>query len=318
MNGVIVVNKPQDFTSFDVVAVLRKLCNERKIGHCGTLDPNATGVLPVLLGRAAKAQDILPNHDKTYRAEFVLGKVTDTLDIWGQVTAEEKTQVTKEELLSVLPEFTGEILQIPPMYSAVQVGGKRLYDLARQGIEVERKARKITVYSLELLMFDEETQSGVLTVSCSKGTYIRTLIDDIAKKLCIGGCMTSLVRESACGFSLKDSYTLDELKTLSEQGEIEKALMSTESLFVTYKEVKVSAEQAKRFANGGALSAQRIREKPEMIDGNIYRVKSPTGVFMGLAKFDTESRELKIYKQFADYAQFNKPSPQGEGIRKTD
>ncbi|MBQ8001761.1 MAG: tRNA pseudouridine(55) synthase TruB [Ruminococcus sp.] len=309
MNGVVVVNKPQGFTSFDVVAVLRKLCNERKIGHCGTLDPNATGVLPVLLGRAAKAQDILPNHDKTYRAEFILGKVTDTLDIWGQVTAEEKTQVTKEEILSVIPEFTGEIEQIPPMYSAVQVGGKRLYDLARQGIEVERKARKITVYSLKLLSFDEETQSGVLAVSCSKGTYIRTLIDDIAKKFCIGGCMTSLVRESACGFSLDMSYTLDELRTMSEQGEIENALLSTESLFVTYKEVKVSAEQAKRFANGGALSIDRIREKPEMFDGNIYRVKSPADAFMGLAKFEETSRELKIFKQFADYAQFNKPSP---------
>ena len=305
MNGVIVVNKPEGFTSFDVVAVMRKLCNERKIGHCGTLDPNATGVLPVLLGRAAKAQDILPNHDKTYLATFVLGRVTDTLDIWGEVKAEEKTQVKKEDLLCVLPEFTGEIEQIPPMYSAVQVNGKRLYDLARQGIEVERKARKITVYSLELISFDEETQSGSMRVACSKGTYIRTLLDDIAKKFCIGGCMTSLVRESACGFTLDVSYTLDELRALSESGEIEKTLLSTESLFVTYKEVKVSAVQAKRFANGGALSIDRIREKPEFSDGEICRVKSPDGIFMGLGKFDAESRELKIYKQFADYAQFN-------------
>lgn len=305
MNGVIVVNKPEGFTSFDVVAVMRKLCNERKIGHCGTLDPNATGVLPVLLGRAAKAQDILPNHDKTYKAEFVLGKVTDTLDIWGTVQAEEKTQVTKEQLRSVIPGFTGDIEQIPPMYSAIQIDGKRLYDLARQGIEVERKARKITVYSLELLDFDEETQSGALRVACSKGTYIRTLIDDIAKKLCIGGCMTSLVREEACGFNLQESYTLDELRALAEKSEIEKTLLSIESLFVTYKEVKVSQEQAKRFANGGALSIDRIREKPEMVDGNIYRVKAPTGAFMGLARFDSESRELKIYKQFADYSQFN-------------
>lgn len=307
MNGVIVVNKPEGFTSFDVVAVLRKLTGERKIGHCGTLDPNATGVLPVLLGRAAKAQDILPNHDKSYTAEFVLGKVTDTLDIWGEVKSQEKTQVTKAELLSVIPEFTGEIEQIPPMYSAVQVGGKRLYDLARQGIEVERKARRITIYSLELLSFDEEAQSGVLQVSCSKGTYIRTLIDDIAKRFCSGGCMTSLVRESACGFDLQKSYTPDELRALSERGEIEKALLSTESLFVTYKEVKVSAEQAKRFANGGALSIDRIRQKPEMQDGSVYRVKAPTGAFMGLAKYEDASRELKIYKQFSDYSEFNKP-----------
>lgn len=305
MNGVIVVNKPEGFTSFDVVAVMRRICNERKIGHCGTLDPNATGVLPVLLGRAAKAQDILPNHDKAYVAEFILGKVTDTLDIWGEIKSEEKTFVTKAELLSVVPKFTGEIEQIPPMYSAVQVNGKRLYDLARQGIEVERKARKITVYSLELLEFDEDTQCGRLRVSCSKGTYIRTLIDDIAKCFCIGGCMTSLVRDSACGFTLEDAYTLEELKALAEKGETEKALLSTESLFVTYKEIKVSSEQAKRFANGGLLSTDRIRQKPEtMADGEIFRVKNHEGVFIGLGRYIANSNEIKVYKQFSDYSQF--------------
>lgn len=306
MTGVIVVNKPAEFTSFDVVAVLRRVCNERKIGHCGTLDPNATGVLPVLLGRAAKAQDILPNHDKSYVAEFVLGKVTDTLDIWGEVLSEEKTTVTKEQILSVIPEFTGEIEQIPPMYSAVQVNGQRLYDLARKGIEVERKARKITIYSLELLDFDEESQRGNLRVSCSKGTYIRTLIDDIAKRFCSGGCMTSLVRDSACGFDLSDAYTLDELRALSEKGEVEKALLSTESLFVRYEEIFLSSAQAKRFANGGALDVNRIRLKPDaMIDGGIYRIKSQDGIFMGLGTYKSEAEEIKVYKQFADYSEFN-------------
>ena len=306
MNGVIVVNKPEDFTSFDVVAVMRRICNERKIGHCGTLDPNATGVLPVLLGRAAKAQDILPNHDKSYIAEFVLGKVTDTLDIWGQVQSEEKTLVTKEEILSVLPEFMGEIEQIPPMFSAVQVNGQRLYDLARKGIEVERKARKITVYSLELLDFNEETQSGKMRVACSKGTYIRTLLDDIAKRFCIGGCMTSLVRDSACGFSIENAYTLNELRAMSERGEIEKALLSIESLFVRYGEIFLSDAQAKRFANGGALDINRIHGKPEILkDGSIYRVKSRSDIFMGLGIFKAETNEIKVYKQFADYSEFN-------------
>jgi len=306
MNGVIVVNKPEDFTSFDVVAVMRRICNERKIGHCGTLDPNATGVLPVLLGRAAKAQDILPNHDKSYVAEFELGKVTDTLDIWGQLQKEEKTSVKKDELLSVFPDFTGEIEQIPPMFSAVQVNGQRLYDLARKGIEVERKPRKITVYSLELISFDEETQSGKLKVACSKGTYIRTLIDDIAKRFCIGGCMTSLVRDSACGFSLEDSYTLDELRALQEKGETEKALLSIESLFVRYEEIFLSDAQAKRFANGGALDINRIRNKPEILaDGDIYRVKSQSNTFMGLGIYKAETNEIKVYKQFADYSEFN-------------
>ena len=306
MNGVIVVNKPAEFTSFDVVAVLRRVCNERKIGHCGTLDPNATGVLPVLLGRAAKAQDILPNHDKSYVAEFFLGKVTDTLDIWGEVLSEEKTSVTKEQLLSVIPEFTGEIEQIPPMYSAVQINGKRLYDLARQGIEVERAARKITVYSLEILDFDEAGQCGKLRVSCSKGTYIRTLIDDIAKRFCAGGCMTSLVRDSACGFSIENAYTIDELRAMSEKGEIEKALLSTESLFVRYGEITLSSAQAKRFANGGALDANRIRLRPEALsNGGIYRIKSQDNVFMGLGVYKAETQEIKVYKQFADYSEFN-------------
>ena len=307
MNGVIVVNKPEGFTSFDVVAVMRKICKERKIGHCGTLDPNATGVLPVLLGRGAKAQDILPNHDKSYVAEFVLGKVTDTLDIWGQVQKEEKTSVKKEELLSVLPEFTGEIEQVPPMYSAVQVNGQRLYDLARKGIQVERKARKITVYSLELLDFDMESQRGRIRVSCSKGTYIRTLIDDIAKRFCVGGCMTSLVRDSACGFSLENAFTLDQLKEMSEKGEIEKALLSVESLFVRYEEIALSENQAKRFANGGALDVNRIRLKPQnMADGSIFRIKSQDNIFMGLGIYKADTCEVKVYKQFAGYAVFNK------------
>ena len=306
MNGVIVVNKPEGFTSFDVVAVMRKICKEKKIGHCGTLDPNATGVLPVLLGRAAKAQDILPNHDKTYIAEFVLGKVTDTLDIWGEVQSEEKTSVTKEDFLSVLPDFTGEIEQIPPMYSAIKQDGKRLYDLARQGIEVERKARKITVYSLELLDFDEENQRGKIKVACSKGTYIRTLIDDIAKRFCVGGCMTSLIRSEACGFLLSESHTLDELRTLSENSEVEKVLLSTESLFVRYEEIRVSAPQAKRFANGGALDTNRIHNKPQTLaDGTIYRIKSQDNIFMGLGIYKADEGEIKVYKQFADYSEFN-------------
>ncbi len=301
MNGVIVVNKPKEFTSFDVVAVMRKITGIRKIGHCGTLDPNATGVLPVLLGKAAKAQDILPNHDKSYVATFKLGLSTDTLDIWGKVQSEEKTSVKKEDLLRVIPEFLGEIEQIPPMFSAVQIDGKRLYDLARQGIEVERKPRKITVYSLELLEFSEDTQEGKLKVFCSKGTYIRTLIDDIAKKLCSGAAMTSLVRDSACGFTLEESYTLDELRTLFEKGEGEKTLLSTESLFVSYKEVNVSPLQAKRFANGGALSVERIKEKPELSDREILRVVSREKSFWGLGIFDEASKEIKVYKQFCDY-----------------
>ncbi|MGN0453499.1 MAG: tRNA pseudouridine(55) synthase TruB [Ruminococcus sp.] len=305
MNGVIVVNKPEGFTSFDAVAVLRKLSRQKKIGHCGTLDPNATGVLPLLLGRASKAQDILPDRDKTYKASFRLGVVTDTLDVWGEVIKEEKTSVTEDELLGVLSEFTGEVEQIPPMYSAVKVDGKRLYDLARQGIEVERKSRKITVYSIELLSFCEERQEGEIRVVCSKGTYIRTLIDDIAKRFSVGGCMTSLVRETACGFTLSDAHSLDELKALAQADKLSKVLLSTESLFAPYGEVMLSTGQAKRFANGGALSIDRIRGLQGAEDGILLRVKDSENRFLGLGRVALSEGELKPFKQFSDYSELS-------------
>ncbi|MBQ4170240.1 MAG: tRNA pseudouridine(55) synthase TruB, partial [Ruminococcus sp.] len=204
MNGVIVIDKPADYTSFDVIAVVRKLTGQRRTGHTGTLDPNATGVLPVLLGSATKAQDLIPNHDKDYVADFRLGLSTDTLDIWGKVLSEEKTDVSREEIEAALPAFRGEITQIPPMYSAVKQNGQRLYDLARKGVEVERKGRQVTVYRLELNGFDRASQSGRLLVSCSKGTYVRTLIDDLGRALGTCAVMTALRRTAACGFTLDD------------------------------------------------------------------------------------------------------------------
>lgn len=299
MNGVIVINKEQEFTSFDVVAVVRKTLSTKKVGHCGTLDPNATGVLPVLLGNATKAQDIIPNHDKSYKAKFKLGLTSDTLDIWGEITQSNGDDVTKDELMKVLPKFVGEIMQTPPMYSAVQKDGVRLYDLARQGIEVEREARPVTVYELTLDSFDEKTQEGSLTVSCSKGTYIRSLIDDIAKSLGTNAVMTELVRTSACGFTLSDAITLDELKTLAQNGEIGSKVLSTESLFVSYKELKVSDKQAVRFYNGNELDINRTALRDMSFEnGEIFRVKDTQNAFLGLGITDTSKGVLKIYKHF--------------------
>ena len=295
MNGVIVIDKPADYTSFDVIAVVRKLTGQRRTGHTGTLDPNATGVLPVLLGSATKAQDLIPNHDKEYVAGFKLGLTTDTLDIWGEIKSEVKSEVTLSELEKVLKHFRGEIEQIPPMYSAVSVDGKRLYDLARKGIEVERKPRKITVYELELLDFDENNQSGVLKVSCSKGTYIRTLIDDIGNELGVGAVMTSLDRTKACGFLKEQCLPLEKLKKLSP-AEIEEKLISTENLFVSFPELTVSEAQAKRFSNGGALDSSRTSlRSAENIEGNIYRIKYDDKFFgLGIVR----DNEIKIYKHF--------------------
>ena len=295
MNGVLVINKPMDFTSFDVVAIMRRVTGERKIGHLGTLDPNATGVLPLVLGNATKAQDLVVNHDKEYVATFRLGVKTNTLDIWGEVIKEEKTSFSKEDILKILPRFTGEIQQIPPMYSAVKVDGKRLYDLARDGKEVERKARPVTVYKLSLTDFDEESQQGTLKIKCSKGTYVRTLIDDIGDTLGSFGVMTSLVRTNACGYSIDDAISLEKARELTD---FKDYIKDTESLFMTYGYVKVTSPQAKRFQNGGALDKNRTYlAKLNPPDGTILRVKDDQNKFLGLGIIKGE--ELKIYKLFA-------------------
>lgn len=299
MNGVIIINKPESFTSFDVVAVVRRLTGQRKIGHTGTLDPNATGVLPILLGNATKAQDIVPNHDKTYTAKFLLGITTDTLDIWGTVLSECGRTATRADILSVLDNFKGEIEQLPPMYSAVKVNGQRLYDLARQGREVERKTRRVTVYSLELVDFDEETQSGTLGISCSRGTYIRTVIDDMGRLLGTGAVMTALCRTSACGYTLADSITLENARKSAENGELAEHIMQTESLFAGYRKITVSDAQAKRFSNGGALDMARTAlARANAESGEIIRVSDRQGKFLGLGAADSESGQLKIYKLF--------------------
>lgn len=297
MNGVIVIDKPQGFTSFDVIAVVRRLTGQRKTGHTGTLDPNATGVLPVLLGAATKAQDLIVNHDKEYRADFRLGLTTDTLDIWGKETARFESRVTRAQIEALLPRFTGEIRQIPPMYSAVQQNGQRLYDLARKGIEVERQARQVTVYRLELTAFDETAQSGELLVRCSKGTYVRTLIDDLGTALGCGAVMTALRRTFACGYTLDDCVTLEALKALCESGTAEQVLRPTESLFTDYRALTVSDAQARRFQNGAALDLARTAlRKSVPPDGTILRVKSPSGAFLGLGT--ALEGALKIYKLF--------------------
>lgn len=299
MNGLILIDKPKDFTSFDVVAVMRKLSGQKKAGHTGTLDPNATGVLPILLGSATKAQDLIVNHDKTYVADFKLGITTDTLDIWGNVTADFDTKADLESVKKALLHFEGEIEQIPPMFSAIQKDGKRLYDLARQGIEIERESRKVTVYGITLLDFDESTQSGSFEISCSKGTYVRTVIDDMGRLLKTGAVMTDLRRTQACGFSVDECISLDEAKRLAETGRLESALHSVESLFDTYNIIKISQAQSKRFSNGGALDLNRTALKNQNVrDKTIFRVSDNNGGFIGLGITDAENRLLKIYKLF--------------------
>lgn len=288
LNGVIVVNKPQDFTSFDVVAVMRGCFRTKKVGHSGTLDPMATGVLPVFIGSATKAVSILPDSDKSYRAGFRLGLTSDTLDIWGKCSEQRDVNVSENALQCALERFCGDIDQIPPMYSALKVNGQKLCDLARQGIEVERQPRRITISRLELLEFNGT--DGVIDVDCSSGTYIRALVDDIGKALGTGAVMTSLVRTRACGYGIGEAYPLSELKVKPLE-ELESLLLPTESVFKSYPEIHLDEEQKRLYLNGVRLDVNRLRNVPESETFRVY-----AGEFLGIAKIS--DNELISVKRF--------------------
>lgn len=293
MTGIICINKCKDITSFGVCAKVRGITGEKKCGHTGTLDPMATGVLPIMLGGATRFLDFLPESDKGYRASFILGKTTDTLDITGTVTAEYDINVNKTDVEEALKAFRGKIMQVPPMYSAVSVNGTRLYDLARQGIEVERKAREIEIKSLELIC--ENDGEYTIDVMCSKGTYIRTLIDDLGRQLGCGAVMTSLVRTSAMGFSLDSCVTLDELQERRNSGiGFDDILLPLDSALSAYDKISVSEAQSVRFKNGGELDLNRIKARLEA--DKPYRVYSPSGDFLGLGQ--AEEGRLKIKRIF--------------------
>lgn len=297
--GIICVNKPQGFTSFDVIAKMRGILKMKRLGHAGTLDPMATGVLPVFAGRATKACDILPDHDKTYEAGFRFGITTDTQDVTGTVTKERPANVAKEQLEKVLESFRGEIMQVPPMYSAVSVGGKRLYELARQGREIEREARAVTIYCLEITEFNEAEQSGILKVSCSKGTYIRTLINDIGEALNCGGIMTSLVRTAACGFNLSDCVTLEQLQeTANSGGDFTEFVRPIENVFKGFPSVRLSPAQERMYRNGVKLSLDKIKISGDgSLAASAVKVYG-SGGFIGTALPDHENGILRVHKNF--------------------
>lgn len=274
-SGVICLYKEKGFTSHDAVACLRRLYGTKKIGHTGTLDPQATGVLPVLVGNAVKACDRIPEETKVYRAGIRFGLSTDTEDIWGKILKEDPRLPKKEEFLSVMENFLGEYMQIPPMVSAVKVGGKKLYEYARQGIAVERKARKMHVFHLELLSF--EGNEAVIRAEVSKGTYIRTLICDLCEKMNVLGTMSSLEREKSGGFFLKDAISLPELEKLSLE-EREARLIPTERLFEKYPVLPLPAFFARLVLNGCAVDLRKlgVSEEKEHI---FYRLYDENGFF---------------------------------------
>lgn len=299
MDGVIIIDKPQAYTSFDVVAVMRGLCKQKKVGHTGTLDPMATGVLPILLGKATRCAPFLEDTDKQYEARFRLGVSTDTQDSTGQVLKTKERKVSREELEAMLPRFRGEIQQIPPMYSAVQKDGCRLYTLARQGIEVERESRLVTIFRCDLVSFDEDAQEGAFIVACSKGTYIRTLCADIGEALDSYGIMTGLRRTVACGFSLSDALPLEAARErVAQGGSLEDRLIPIADIFRNKACVTVSEAQAVRFRNGGALNLDRTSLRGTGEDGKIYRIFGPDQQFLGLGQTAQAEGLLKILRLF--------------------
>ncbi len=290
MDGILCIDKGQEVTSFVCCAITRRILQEKKVGHAGTLDPMATGVLPILLGKATRALDFLPTHDKRYTATMRFGLESDTLDIWGKVTATDKPAPTLAEIEAVLPAFRGDILQIPPMTSALKKDGKRLYELAREGIEIEREPRPVTVYTLDIIQYRQDTGELTIDCKCSKGTYIRSICDDIGKALGCGAVMTALRRTEAAGFTLADCIPVND-DTLKET--LEQHILPIENIFAPYPGIIVSAAQAVRFKNGGALDVQRLRG--EVPTGTI-RVKAPDGTFLGLGQAQNE--QLKVLKLF--------------------
>ena len=290
-DGVLLVNKPAGFTSFDVIAKLRGILKERKLGHGGTLDPNVTGVLPVFIKKATRAIDLAPTTNKKYTATFKLGIKTDTQDIWGEIIEEKTPERDIEKIREAVLSFKGNQKQLPPMYSAIKINGKRLYDLAREGIKVERKYRDITVYSItfEGRVSEDEYK---FSLDCSKGSYVRTICNDIGEALGCGAVMTSLCRSYACGIELSECFTLEELQELKEKDELYKALIPLDKLIGEYPEITVTENQAKRFSNGGSLMRERVKG---IKDNGIYRVYGQ-GKFLGLGELDdTDLKVKRVY-----------------------
>lgn len=293
MTGVICLNKPENISSFLAVKKASRLLGVKKAGHTGTLDPMATGVLVIMLGSCTRFIDFLPESDKSYTARVLLGTSTDTLDITGNILEEKSVNVTEDEIIKVCKGFLGETMQIPPMYSALQKDGVRLYDLARQGIEIERTPRKIRITELSVYGFDGKSFS--IDVTCSAGTYIRSLASDIGEKLGTGACLTSLCRTRSNGFSIDCALTLEKMEEHIKKGDIESCIIPIEEALSFYEPVTVSSAQSVRFRNGGDLSIERIHKN---FENKLYRVFSPENAFLGLGEANTKSGILQPKRVF--------------------
>ena len=295
INGIIIVSKEQEFTSHDVVAKMRGICRQKKIGHTGTLDPNATGVLPICLGNATKLCDMLTDHDKEYIAEFELGKTSDTLDIWGNVTVTDAnvSLLTEEVVKLAIQSMEGAQMQVPPMYSAKKIDGKKLYELARAGIEVERKAVPIHVSEIEILKM--ALPKVVIRVACSKGTYIRSICADIGEKLGCGAVMTALERTKVGMFLKENSYSLAQIQKLRDENRLEEIVIPVESCFEQYERILVKPFATKMLRNGNELYYDMLTKIPTM---ERCRICDEQGRFYGVFLAQNDKKTVKPWKMF--------------------
>ncbi|MDO5522193.1 MAG: tRNA pseudouridine(55) synthase TruB [bacterium] len=303
INGIINVYKEAGFTSHDVVAKLRGILRMKKIGHTGTLDPDAVGVLPVCLGKATKLCDMLTDKDKTYEAVLKLGMTTDTEDTSGTVLTTKEVTSTKEEIEQVILSFVGDYDQIPPMYSALKVNGRKLCDLAREGIVIERKARRIKIHDITIKEINMEDHEVTMSVSCSKGTYIRTLCYDIGEKLGCGGCMKHLTRTKVSRFDIADSFTLSEIEALRDEGKLSEHIVPIEEMFAEYDALIVKEECNILITNGNILHADHIEKRipstiaDEKDHDHKLRVYDYANNFMGVYSEEPDGR-FKPLKMF--------------------
>lgn len=309
INGIINVYKEKDYTSHDVVAKLRGIFRQKKIGHTGTLDPQAEGVLPVCLGKATKVCDLLTEKDKVYQAVLLLGQTTDTQDTSGTLLAEQPVTCSEEEVIYAVKSFVGTYGQIPPMYSALKVNGKKLCDLARAGIEVERKARPVTIFSIEIKEIN--LPRVTLQVHCSKGTYIRTLCQDIGEKLGCGGCMESLLRVQVAQFLLKDAWKLSEIEALVKQTnskkqealtaeKLGKLVLPTDTVFASYPKVHAAKEFEKVLYNGNPLQEAWLEDWKEEYVREKIRVYDTKEHFIGIYQYEEKRKDIRPVKIFME------------------
>ena len=292
--GIIGVKKPKGWTSFDVIGKLRGVLHIKRLGHAGTLDPMAEGVLPVFVGKATKACDIIPDRKKVYLAGFKLGISTDTEDITGEVISVSDKKADLEQLKAAAEKLTGDIMQTPPMYSAVKVNGKKLYELARQGKTVERTPRPVHIDSIEITEYDENSREGKMLVSCEKGTYIRTVISDIGIFLGTGGTMTSLVRTYSGGIDISQCYTIEEIEKAIGENRIEEIIMPVDKAFEVYEKINLSERITGLYKNGVKLRPQQVGKSGA--DEEIYRVYGFDGEFIGTGRFI--NGEFRSHKNF--------------------